>query len=469
MKRTALWVLGLAVLAVLPYVASLHDPLIYDDRTILDNRWLVREAGPVSVFQHDYWYGTKHESSDLYRPLTVLSLAANGRIATSREGFRVVNIALHALATLAVAWMLVSLVSRRAAWIGAAIFAVHPLASESVLWVVGRAEIAAAILGMIAFTLFVKLDGERGPGGLRLTGSVAAFFAALCFKESAAAWIAIGAAWLVVRPRAGAVSMRVVAVRGACYAGTLVAFLLLRASVVGWARHDVPFVDNPLVAADAITRAANAVLLFGRYLLKMVWPGTLTVDYGFDQIRVEPILPWAGAVAVVLVAAAIATVAALFRRGRTSAAFMVAFLPCAFAVTGNLAFPIGTIFGERLAYTPLIGACGLLGLALAAVPAALLRAVTLAALLVAGGFRTAVRCGDFKGAAALSEATVAASPRSVKALYNAARTRLRQGRAQEAIPLLEQAVAIWPDYAKARQLLDEARTGASSGADDEGR
>jgi hypothetical protein len=313
---------------------------------------------------------------------------------------------------------------------------------------VGRAEIAAAILGTIAFTLFVKLDGERGPGGARLAGSVTAFFAALCFKESAAAWLAIGAAWLVVRPRAGAVSFRVVAVRGACYAGALIAYLLLRASVVGWARHDVPFVDNPLAATNAITRAANAVLLFGRYLAKMVWPGALTIDYGFDQIRVEQILPWAGAVAVVLVTATIATVAALARRGRWSAAFLVAFLPCAFAVTGNLAVPIGTIFGERLAYTPLIGACGLVGLALAAVPRAPLRAVALAAVVVAGGWRTSVRCGDFKDAATLAEATAAASPRSVKALYNAARTRLRQGRSRDAIPLLEEAVAIWPDYAK---------------------
>ena len=78
------WI-ALAVLALIPYLGAIHAPLIYDDRTLLDNSWLVREAGPVSVFRHDYWFGTKHERSDLYRPLTVLSLAWNARATPSKE------------------------------------------------------------------------------------------------------------------------------------------------------------------------------------------------------------------------------------------------------------------------------------------------------------------------------------------------------------------------------------------------
>ena len=80
--------LAIAVLAIVPYARVLHAPLLYDDRTLLDNRWLVQEAGPVSVFEHHYWHGTSHESSDLYRPLTVLSLAWNMRVSPSREGVR---------------------------------------------------------------------------------------------------------------------------------------------------------------------------------------------------------------------------------------------------------------------------------------------------------------------------------------------------------------------------------------------
>jgi protein O-mannosyl-transferase len=467
MKPLAWLVLGF--LALVPYAGAIRNPLLYDDRTLLDNRWLVHEAGPVSVFRHDYWYGTKHESSDLYRPLTVLSLAWNFRATPSREGIRAVNIALHIGATLSVAWLLSGLIGARGAWIGAALFAVHPLGSEAVLWAVGRAELAAAILGAVAFKLFMTLDGEDGWGGRRLALSVGAFLVALGFKESAATWLAIGAAWVALRPERS--PGRLIIARAGVYVAAFVSYYLLRASAVGWGRHPAPFVDNPLVNADLPTRVVNALLIFGRYLGKMIWPRTLSVEYGFDQIPVVPILPWAGIAAAAIVAAVLAAAIVLRRRGHATAAFLVAFVPCAFAVNGNLAFPIGTIFGERLAYTPLIGFCGLAGLALGAVPSAAWRAVAVGALLVTGTWRTIDRGGDFHDVATLSEATAAASPRAVKALVNAARTRMRQGRAADAVPLLERAVSIWPEYGRARELLDQARAGAPpiASPDDDGR
>lgn len=453
--RPLRWI-ALVVLALIPYLGAIHAPLLYDDRTLLDNPWLVHEAGPVSVLRHDYWHGTKHAGSDLYRPLTVLSLAWNVRAAPSKEGIRAVNVGLHVLAVLAVAWMLAAIATARAAWIGAALFAVHPLASEAVLWAVGRAEILAAIFGIVAFVLFVRLHGEQGIGGHRLALSLAAFLAALGFKESAATWLVIGAAWIALRPPPDRPPARIVAARAACYGAAFAAYYALRASAVGWGRHDAPLIDNPLVGADAATRAVNAAFLFARYVTKMLWPQTLSVEYGFDQTPVVPVLPWGAIGALAIAAGVSAAVVALHRKGHSAAAFLAAFVPCALAVTVNLAFPIGTIFGERLAYTPLIGCCGLAGLALAAIPKVAWRGVAISILLVACGARTIARGGDYRDVQTLSEATAAASPRAVKALANAGRMRLRQGHAVLALPLLEKAVAIRPDYARAWQILAEA-------------
>lgn len=457
MRRLA-WI-ALAALAVIPYLPAIHAPLLYDDRTLLDNRWLAREAGPVSVFQHDYWYGTKHGRSDLYRPLAILSLAWNLRASPTKESIRAANVGLHAVATLAVAWMLLALAGDRlsiAAWAAAALFAVNPLGSEAVLWAVGRAEILAAIFGLVAFVLFLRNDRERELGGGRLTLSVASFFAALCCKESAAAWLAIGAAWLALARRGVPARGSIVAGRAGAYVGALVLFAALRASAVGWARQPVPFVDNPLANADPATRVANAVLLFGRYVAKMVWPTTLSIDYGFDQIRIVPMVPWGALGALAIGALAALAIVILKKHGHENAAFLAAFIPAAFAVTGNLAFPIGTMFAERLAYLPLAGACGLAGVAVAAVPKPSGRAVVISILLAACSARIFVRCGDYADLATLSEATAAASPRAVKALANAGRVRMRQGHPELAQPLLERAVALWPDYARAWQLLAEA-------------
>ncbi len=455
------WI-ALVALAVFPYLGAIHAPLLYDDRTLLDNSWLVHEAGPVSVFRHDYWFGTKHGESDLYRPLTVLSLAWNMRVTPSKEGIRGVNVALHAGATLVLWWMLSLLSGTKmgkmgtvplergqspAAWIGAAVFAVHPLGSEAVLWAVGRAEILAAMVGMVAFVLFVRRS---------IALSVGSFFCALCFKESAATWLLIGAAWVALRPKEERPPAKLVGIQAAIYLGALAVFGVLRASAVGWGGTSPPFIDNPLAGADLPTRAVNAVLLFGRYVGKMLWPRTLSVEYGFDQLAVVPLFPWGFIGAVAIVAVVVVAVVTLHRRGHVTAAFLIAFVPCAFAVTGNLAFPIGTIFAERLAYLPLAGLCGLLGLALASIPKAAWRGALVGLVLVACGTRTIARGGDYRDLATLSEATAAASPRAVKALANAGRTRLRQGRADLAVPLLERAVAIWPDYEKAWGYLAEA-------------
>jgi tetratricopeptide (TPR) repeat protein len=180
------------------------------------------------------------------------------------------------------------------------------------------------------------------------------------------------------------------------------------------------------------------------------------VEYGFNQVAVVPVVPWGGVAALALLAGMIGTIVVLCRRGRRDAAFLVAFVPAAFVVSANLLFPIGTIFAERLAYTPLIGACGLAGLALAAIPRAAWRGAAVAVVLVALAGRTAVRCGDYKDLATLSGSTAEASPRAVKALYNAARTRLRQGDAAGATLLLQRAVAIWPEYGGAWRALSEA-------------
>ena len=243
----------------------------------------------------------------------------------------------------------------------------------------------------------------------------------------------------------------------ACYAAALAAYLALRVSAVGGTRHDVPFVDNPLAGVDAATRASNAVLLFARYVSKMLWPQTLSIEYGFDQIPVVPALPWGAIAAVAVAAVVVAAIVVLHRRGQAPPRSSAAFVPAAFAVTGNLAFPIGTIFAERLAYLPLAGFCGLLGLA-----------ARRGSEGRRGGGRRRRRPprrsrrpddgegGDYKDVATLSEATAAASPRSVKALFNAGRVRLRQRDAAGAVPLLERAVAIWPDYARAWEMLAEA-------------
>ena len=65
--------------------------------------------------------------------------------------------------------------------------------------------------------------------------------------------------------------------------------------------------------------------------------------------------------------------------------------------------------------------------------------------------------GSGRSSAAIYEATVRTSPRAVKSLATLGQIRLLvEGRPEEAIPILERAVAIWPDYPRPWSLLAEA-------------
>jgi hypothetical protein len=463
--RTTLFAVALVLLASIPYLGSLGHPMLHDDRTLLDNRWLKEEAGPVSVFRHHYWHGSRHHDSDLYRPLTILSLAWNLEADGPRAVLRGTNLVLH-LFTVLMVWRILLHVSRRldagregngavGAFAGAALFAAHPLASEAVLFAVGRAELMAAALSMAAFLCLLNgTEGNRYRLGC-LAVSPVLYFMALCSKESAASWIPVLAVFCLCLRIAGNPCRRVLA-GSAGWVVSLGAFLVLRGSVVGWLTHTPPWVDNPLVSVGAVTRAANGILLHALYLGKMVWPSTLSVDHGFDQTRVLALFPWALAGAL-FVAAIWFCLAAAFKRTSVAALFLWMFVPAAFAVTGNLLFPIGTIFAERLAYLPLAGFCGLAGLLLARyVRGGTLTAVILVIVLVFAVGRTAVRTTDLKDHTTFVEATASDSPRAVKALMNAGRSRLRRGDTRGAVELLERAVEIWPEYRRALGVLGDA-------------
>jgi len=449
---------ALLALAALPYAVSLDAPLLYDDRTLLDNRWLVEEADPGSVWSHDYWHGTRHEGSDLYRPLTILGLAMNLRVAPTPSGIRGVNLLLHGLTAATAWWALCQIflllgapapLARGVAWAAAALFAVHPLASEAVLFAVGRAELLAAGLSLAAFA--VALHGQRSGNRWFVLGSALPFGLALAAKESAAAWLAIVALWAVA-VRGREVQTRLLAYQGGAWAAMFLFFLVVRGRVVGWTAATPYWVDNPLALVDPVTRFGNACLLFVRYLAKMAWPRVLSVHYEFDQIRVVGLT--AAVVAGLAIAASWVWAALLLKRRSTSASFLWCALPASFAITGNFFLPIGTIFAERLAYLPLVIFCGLVVSLAARLPVPRKAAwLVLAGLLVVLAVRGGLRGQDLRSKSVFVEAEARSSPRSVKALANLGRTRMRTGRIPEAIEPLESAVAIWPDYRRALLLL----------------
>ncbi|XP_075796820.1 protein O-mannosyl-transferase TMTC1 isoform X2 [Pelodiscus sinensis] len=160
--RAAAAALVLAGLCALCYGNSLRGEFVHDDVWAIVNNPDVRPAAPwARLFADDFWgkgmgENTSHKS---YRPLCVLTFKLNILLAGMNPFyFHAVNVILHCLVTLVLMYTCDKAVFKdgRLAFVTALFFAVHPIHSEAVTGIVGRADVLACLLFLLAFLSYTR-------------------------------------------------------------------------------------------------------------------------------------------------------------------------------------------------------------------------------------------------------------------------------------------------------------------------
>ncbi len=466
-------VLLAAVTAV--YANALRADLVLDARPlILDNPAVhtVSASNLWTILTSPYWHPFANDG--LYRPLTTLTYLFNYAVLGGREhgfGYHAVNLALH-LANVALVWALVWTVVGRAApaFLAAAIFGVHPVTTEAVTNVVGRADLLAT--GFVVGGLSCHIRAAAAVGERRMWwqgGVVACGLLGALAKESGLVLLPVILLYeATLGPRDRAVESRREVV------GECVALVVVTAAVLAirwWVAQngelsDEPSpIDNPIVEAGFWSGGLTGLKVVAYQLALLLWPATLSADYSDAQIPVVRFPPASfgdalPAVALVAVTALVWT-ALRARTRRPALAFFLLLGVVTLLPTANIFVVIGSIMAERFLYMPLVGfaaatACVVAPLLEASSRARVAVFVAIAAVLVAYGWRTIDRNQDWQTEAILAERTVATAPLSAKAhrgwavvLFEQDTTRVRL---PEVIGHAERAVAIRPDYLQA--LLD---------------
>lgn len=133
------------------------------------------------------WAFTAFEQSN-WHPLTWLSHMLDVQIyGLNAGGHHVTNIILHSLSTLLLFWLLRTMTGR--SWCSAAVaalFAVHPMHVESVVWVAERKDMLSTFLGLVTLLLYVRYSRKAEPSGdsLVVLGVLSAFtwlLTSLCY------------------------------------------------------------------------------------------------------------------------------------------------------------------------------------------------------------------------------------------------------------------------------------------------
>ena len=365
-RRRGLLILALWAFVLLAYSNSFRAGLALDNGPVVlqDSRITAATPGNLHlILAEEYWY--YRMSTGLYRPLTTFSYLLNYTVfgnGPHPAGYHWVNFALHAV-NIALVYLLglllfqESKLKERVAFALAAVWSLHPVLTESVTNIVGRADLLAAFGVLAGLLCHVHSAGASGWRKLAwLSGLALAATIGLFSKESAVVLLAA----MVIYDLAFHQTWRTRAAGYLALAVPFLVFFYVRGQVLARLPAGVvPFGDNPLMGAGFWTARLTAIKVIGKYLWLLLWPSRLSCDYSYNQIPLFTWGDWKALVAVAACAALAAVAIACYRRGKP-VFFFIAFFFVTLAPTSNLAILIGTIMAERFLYLPSIGFAGCL-------------------------------------------------------------------------------------------------------------
>lgn len=418
-RRNAVWIV--ALLAVAASITGIRNGFAYDDvRAIVEDTRFHSIQTIWGVFDHTYWL-PKYGAS-LYRPLTSFGFAIQWIVGGhSPFLFHAVSIALYVAVCVSVYQLARQLFDPAAALIGAAIFAVHPVHVEAVANIVGQAELAAALIAILAVSKYIDWARKRAIGARQVATLSVMYGFALLFKEhvivlpaliAAAEALAVGGE-LSTRERIRRIwpLMVSMAIVGA-------AFVVLRTSVIGSVAgagdEAGVFLGQPFSV-----RLLTMLPVVMEWIRLFIWPASLSADYSSPRIDIATsftaaMLP---AIAVLLGVCAIAVRA---RANHPNAAFAFAWAAITLLIPSNLIVVTGFALAERALFLPSVGVAILLGAAIMAITRraspAMKRTLVMAVglVLVAGLARSSYRNPVWKNNETLFRQTTEDIPYSWK-------------------------------------------------------
>ena len=426
-RRKQVWAcLALCGIAILAYSNSFHAGFTFDNLVFLQQTRIHEATGGNIglILRQTYWWPVAE--TGLYRPLTSLSFLFNYAVLGNGdrpEGYHWINFILHAGNIWLAFAVALRLVNRF--WPSvfiAGLWAAHPVLTESVTNIVGRADLLAGLSVLGGFLIYLKSTESKGwrrlawLGALLLVTTVGVFS-----KENAVTVIGVIALYELTwwRERGTArEGIRHLVYGMAAILLPLGAFLYQRSVVLAASLPATfPFIDNPLVGAGFWVGRLTALKVMAHYLALILWPARLSSDYSYDQIPLITGSPgdWIAWLAV----CATGVVLLLMYRRQSAIFFFGLFAFGTFLPTANLLFPIGTIMAERLLYLPAYGliACLVLIVYQIGERTRTSAGAPMVLLLAMLGFsvRTWERNPDWQNSVTLAESAARASPRSFRA------------------------------------------------------
>ncbi|XP_076301294.1 protein O-mannosyl-transferase TMTC1-like isoform X2 [Lasioglossum baleicum] len=425
-----------ALVAVGCYLNALGGDFVHDDiPAVVRNKDVLAQTPWTSVLKDDFWGTPMHDinSHKSYRPLTTLTFRMNYLMSgLTPSWYHATNIALHAIACVLVTRVSLVVAALRPGFaaLTGLLFAAHPVHTEAVTGIVGRADVLACIFFLLSFlayhgSIFEARWNDDSRHFSRRAAALLVSFGVLLVVRLALLHGALPKFSPQDNPAAFHPCFHV-RLLTFCYLAALNCWLLLCPATLS---HDWQMGSVPLVASLADTRNMATCLFFGGCLIL-----TYKAFTDFEQQRHPPLL----------------------------LGWMFLVLP--FLPASNLFITVGFVVAERVLYMPSVGWILLVVYGMQITWTAIPRrrsmiTAGIALLLILGCYKTVLRNRDWTSRETLLRAGLRSLPHNAKMHYNFANFLRDMSQPNHAILHYQLALWLWPTYASAHNNLGTLTVG----------
>src|SRR5437870_9487660 len=439
-------VLLLLLLVFLAYVRVGAAGFIWDDESHLTQNPCI--IGPLGLA--DIWTS----ASAVYYPLVLTTFwILHHFVGLNPLPYHILGVAFHAASALLL-WRVLVQLRVRGAWVGAAMWALHPVLVQSVAWITEIKNTQSAFFYLLAISCFLQAR-DRKQNGIFHWLTIFFFVAAITSKPSTVMLPVVLA--LCLWWREGGIKQRDLRL--------LLPFVLVSLLASGWTIWEQKF-HSHAIGAEWVQAPLQRILISADaiwfYLLKLIWPHPLIFIYPRWDVDPSRWIAWIPLVALLVVATI------LFIK-RNTVLRPVAFAFAYFVIT---LFPVLDFFdiyffrysfvSDHFQYLASMGPLALAGAAVVMAVEkvgihrlAIQTASTLVILSLLGAL-TFHRSAKYHDLITLYQATLAQNPKCWMAEYNLGLALKNQGQLDEAIAHYRRAINIWPDYVEAHYNLGGA-------------
>ncbi|XP_032102051.1 protein O-mannosyl-transferase TMTC4 isoform X3 [Sapajus apella] len=476
--------LVVGLVAIVCFARSYDGDFVFDDsEAIVNNKDLQAETPLGDLWHHDFWgsrlsSNTSHKS---YRPLTVLTFSGIsvlmvdvfsvlfGGLQYTSKGRR-----LH--------------LAPRASLLAALLFAVHPVHTECVAGVVGRADLLCALFFLLSFLGYCKAFRESTKEGTHsstfwvLLSIFLGAVAMLC-KEQGITVLGLNAVFdilvigkfnvleivqKVLHKDKSLENLGMLRNGGLLFRMTLLTssgagMLYVRWRIMGTGPPAFTEVDNPASFADSVlVRAINYNYYYSLNAWLLLCPWWLCFDWSMGCIPlIKSVSDWRvialAALWFCLIGLICQALCSEDGHKRRILTLGLGFLVIPFLPASNLFFRVGFVVAERVLYLPSVGYCVLLTFGFAALSKhtkkkKLIAAVVLGIVLI-NMLRCVVRSGQWRSEEQLFRSALSVCPLNAKVHYNIGKNLADKGNQTAAIRYYREAVRLNPKYVHAMNNL----------------